>query len=691
MGRIKQTMSIMKITTKVALALVILALVSLPFYQVNQPARAASASKTPLLLGVYPQGYIEQGTIDNELHALDEWAGKRVSIAAISLDIEEPHPETIIPNQLNTLWENGYTAFINLVSGTVSSRPTAGQIAAGQLDAALNSWARAYAAWATNGKWAFIAILPEMNVDWSTYGMDPDNYRLAYVHIQQIFAQNNVPSSSVRWVFAPNGWLNNPFDGYYPQADGGVVDIVGFSSYNFGYCPKAVAQNWKDPQNVFGPYIQKLRTLAPGKPIFITRAGTTAYTSSGQNADAKNQWLRDSYEYLARTLGVQAVLYTNINSDWDCDWAIYKVGGMQYDGYRDAAANPAYSYVPPAELGGMDMTPQIKGLFLPMAVNAYQTCATDKPVMIAAYTSGWPGNETTMSNELHPMDNWAGKRLSMVGTYIDIQVPDANTHVTGQLNLIWENNYTPFINLTTSHTAYDIAAGNLDKSLQAWAQAYAAYARMGGGRMAFIGPMQEMNGYWVPYGQNPGNFKLAYARIQQIFKDAGVPSGSIKWVFAPNGWSEPGQPQFEDYYPGDDSVDVVAFSAYNFGYNPHNSYPEWETPDEVFGPYLERMRLMAPGKPIFISQTGTSGYANHGYSASAKNQWLVDAYHYLAGYPAVRAIIYFNLVNSEGFDWPVYVPNDPSHQFQGYQSAVADPYICYVSPNELMRADLSVK
>jgi beta-mannanase len=675
---------------KIALALVIFALVSLPFYQAGQPAQAASASQTPLLLGVHPQGYIDQTTIDNELHALDDWAGKRVSISAISFDIEEPHATAAIPAQLDALWDNGYTAFINLLAGTVSDKPTAAQIAAGEIDAGINQWAQAYASWASNGKWAFIALLPEMNADWYSYGMDPDNYRMAYVHIQQLFTQNNVSSRSVRWVFAPNGWTNNPFDAYYPESEGGVVDVVGSNGYNFGFCPKAVAKNWKNPKDVFGPTIQKLRALAPDKPIFITGAGTTAYTSSGQSADAKNQWLRDSYNYLARTLGVQAILYSNVSYDWDCDWAFYKVGGVQYEGYRDAAANPAYSYVSPAELGGMDMTPHIRGVFLPLAVNSHQSCSTDTPVMIALYTSGWPGNESTMANELHPMDNWAGKRLSMVGTYIDIQVPDANTHVAGQLNLIWENNYTPYINMTTSHSAYDIAAGILDKPLRAWAQAFAAYARMGGGRMAFIGPLQEMNGNWVPYGLNPTNFKLAYARIQQIFQEEGVPVGSVKWVFAPNGWSDPGQPPFEDYYPGDDSVDVVAFSAYNFGYNPHNSYPDWETPQEVFGPYLERMRLMAPNKPIFISQTATTGYTSGGYSASAKNQWLVDAYSYLAGYPAVRAIVYFNL-NGEGFDWPVYVPDDPSHQFQGYQTAVANPNICYVSPNELMRADLSVK
>ena len=109
-----------------------------------------------------------------------------------------------------------------------------------------------------------------------------------------------------------------------------------------------------------------------------------------------------------------------------------------------------------------------------------------------------------------------------------------------------------------------------------------------------------------------------------IFEQEGVPSSSVQWVFAPNGKSSTGWPSFEDYYPGDSLVDVVGFSSYNFGFHPNlypASYRKWSTPDYVFTDHVSRMRVMAPSKPVFIAQTGTSAYGPNGYDESQKNQW----------------------------------------------------------------------
>jgi hypothetical protein len=76
-------------------------------------------------------------------------------------------------------------------------------------------------------------------------------------------------------------------------------------------------------------------------------------TQSGQNSNAKNQWFRDSYNYLAAAPGVQGIIYFNINKE--CDWALYTQNGNQSDGYKEAIANPAFSYVPPTDLAKMQL------------------------------------------------------------------------------------------------------------------------------------------------------------------------------------------------------------------------------------------------------------------------------------------------------------------------------------------------
>lgn len=321
--------------------------------------------------------------------------------------------------------------------------------------------------------------------------------------------------------------------------------------------------------------------------------------------------------------------------------------------------------------------------FLPIVVSAPRP-----KVLTGIYPQGYPGHQSTIDNEFKAIDNWVGRKLSIGGTFIDLEWPNPRANFKGQMEVLWDNGYTPFVNLTTTRSAADVANGAIDNAIEAMASAFVEYAQ-GNTRMAYLAPFPEMNGDWVPYRLDPENYKRAFSRIQTIFSRNGVLAGSVRWVFAPNGWSRPGTPGFESYYPGNSVVDVVSFSSYNFGYHPFVHSGVWQNPPEVFGPYLARMRAMAPSKPIFIAQTGTSAYTSSGSSADAKNAWLREAYQYLADYPAVRAIIYFNKVNEQGVDWPFFVLGTPSQQYPGYREGVLYSAFGYLSPAELKYSDLS--
>jgi type II secretory pathway pseudopilin PulG len=312
-----------------------------------------------------------------------------------------------------------------------------------------------------------------------------------------------------------------------------------------------------------------------------------------------------------------------------------------------------------------------------------------KPTILTGiYPQGYPGNQSTIDNEFKAIDDWVGQKLSIGGTFIDLEWPNPRVNFKGQMEVLWNNGYTPFVNLTTNRSAAEVANGAIDSAIEAMASAYAEYAQ-GNTRMAYLAPFPEMNGEWVPYKLDPENYKRAFTRIQTIFARSGVPDEAVRWVFAPNGWSRPGTPGFESYYPGDSAVDIVSFSGYNFGYHPFTQSGVWQNPPDVYGPYLVRMRAMAPSKPIFIAQTGTSAYTSSGPNADAKNRWLRDAYQYLADSPGVRGIIYFNKVNQQGVDWPFYVANDPSQQYPGYREGVLYAAFGYLSPAELKNSDLS--
>ncbi|MBW4512704.1 MAG: hypothetical protein KME64_40365 [Scytonematopsis contorta HA4267-MV1] len=305
------------------------------------------------------------------------------------------------------------------------------------------------------------------------------------------------------------------------------------------------------------------------------------------------------------------------------------------------------------------------------------------PTLLGLYAENYLGDQRVIDKELRQIDNWVGKKHSLAAFFMDIEDSNPNYNIGVRLERLRANGYTAFINLDTTRTMSQVANGNVDASLRKFAQAYAQWSEQAEGRLAFIAPMQEMNiGGNETYGKDPQNFKRAYKRIQQIFIEAGVSPQSIRWVFAPNGWSEANH-KFEKYYPGDERVDVVAFSGYNWGYCNAADWKEWSSPSKVYQPYIKRMQKMAPGKPIFIAQTASSSYTKNGINNIAKNKWLQDTYNYLASVPEVRGILYFNM-NKE-CDWALY--NQNGSKSSGYQGAVANPAFRYVSPDELLKQE----
>jgi len=266
------------------------------------------------------------------------------------------------------------------------------------------------------------------------------------------------------------------------------------------------------------------------------------------------------------------------------------------------------------------------------------------PVLVGLYPSG---ELYATVDEINTYDaDFGGEVFSLAGTFLDIESPD--WLINAELAAAWNNGYVPFVNLGSAghdlvddgvdltYTAEQIANGELDAELRNWAGLYKAWAEgLLEDRRAFIAPLQESNGGYASYSGDPENFIKAYLRIQQIFKEEGVPEDSVSWVYAPNGWhnATTGYP-FEEGYPGDSAVDVVAFSSFNWGscFN----FTVSEGFEEIYEPYLDRMRVMAPGKPIMIAEIGS---VTQGLDRGA---WFTDTLTKIGNYPAVKGILYFS-------------------------------------------------
>lgn len=151
----------------------------------------------------------------------------------------------------------------------------------------------------------------------------------------------------------------------------------------------------------------------------------------------------------------------------------------------------------------------------------------------------------------------------------------------------------------------------------------------------------EMNGRWGftwqegENGNAPGEFVQAWRHIVDIFRE----EKAYNVVFV---WCPDAGPDFVNYYPGDDYVDVIGLDGYNWGFD------EWKTFGEVFGPALAAIDNDAPPYlPIWICETGCAE------DGGDKAAWITDMLGaYLPAHPAIEALCWYDF-EMDGRDWRI--------------------------------------
>jgi S-layer homology domain len=319
----------------------------------------------------------------------------------------------------------------------------------------------------------------------------------------------------------------------------------------------------------------------------------------------------------------------------------------------------------------------------------------ENPVFLGLYQWGDTDNLASTIANAEEFDTWiAPHRIALGGDFLNLETNPVLAVPQHLGAAAWDKGRIPFVKLLSFRTAAEIANGVIDDAIDKWGRSFALWSE-GGKKRAFLAPLPEMNGDWIPYYGNPATVLQAYRRIRNRIRAelqaANVPQNAISWVFAPNGWSLPGD-EFENFYPGHDEVDVVSFSGYNWGSCPQ--WEAWDTFETAFEPYLYRMRAMAPGKPIFIAETAVIDDISN--PLGDRNEWLRDTYTRLGVFPALRGIVYFNLVlstqanlpNCPDPDFRAHIPG--TAQWHGFKDALADPQsrFGYWAPGSAEVADI---
>lgn len=210
-----------------------------------------------------------------------------------------------------------------------------------------------------------------------------------------------------------------------------------------------------------------------------------------------------------------------------------------------------------------------------------------------------------------------------------------------------------------------IAGGKYDSYIRDWAR---KCATLGGPVM--LRPMHEMNGTWYPWGgtvngNSAEEYVAAWRHIHDIFADEGA--DNVTWVWSVNNNNIPDVEgnQWGDYYPGDEYVDWVASSGFNWGTT--RPKHKWKTFDAVFGNVYPYLRTL--GKPILLSEFGTVS------EGGSKPAWIRAAYRAIReDYPEIAAVVYYDN-GEQGLkgrqDWGIASVKGSA---MAYAEAVSDPY-----------------
>ncbi|MHB1390369.1 MAG: Ig-like domain-containing protein [Thermoleophilia bacterium] len=137
----------------------------------------------------------------------------------------------------------------------------------------------------------------------------------------------------------------------------------------------------------------------------------------------------------------------------------------------------------------------------------------------------------------------------------------------------------------------------------------------------------------------------AWRHIHDIFVQEGATN--VSWIWSPNrdGSTAAAAYAFNTYYPGDNYVDFVGLSGYNWGtlFNTPSWISKWESFTEVFQ-YSYDVFAARTSKPLVISETAAPD------AGGDKAAWIRDAFQTLpVRFPRFESLTWFNYVKET--DW----------------------------------------
>ena len=160
--------------------------------------------------------------------------------------------------------------------------------------------------------------------------------------------------------------------------------------------------------------------------------------------------------------------------------------------------------------------------------------------------------------------------------------------------------------------------------------------------------MPEPNTPWYAWSgtankNTPADYVKAWNRVRTtVLRGAGKAGAKrIKFLWTPYARSVPDTPAnaIAAYFPGATKVDQVGVSAYNFG---QTDTLAWSDPDLLFGDAYATVEGLAPKKPFWIAETGSTG------KGGDKGAWITELAGLQAALPALQGVVWYDVMEPAG-------------------------------------------
>lgn len=297
---------------------------------------AASATTGGFLLGVY---YGNQGWAMDDVGALEAWQGKRHAVVSLftNWDGSRRVMDNLFTRQLPAVWGNGNVPLVTWEPFTGKKTPAdiERRIAVGDYDVYVAEWAGRLAgfldgpdglAGTADDRRAYLRLGHEMNGDWYPWGAavghdSPADFVAMWRRVHHAFAAAGLGGDRLGWIWAVNheDVGGHPAEAFFPGDT--YVDWVAVDGYNWG--SSQAWSSWRDPADVLGPMVDRLRALTD-RPLAITETASSTAGAPGSAVTGKSAWITGLFDY---AVTAEARLVVWFNEDKETDWAVFGGSG----------------------------------------------------------------------------------------------------------------------------------------------------------------------------------------------------------------------------------------------------------------------------------------------------------------------------------------------------------------------------